>query len=295
MPSLVALRSQALRALRAASNMRSISARIGACAAVPCQLGELLLIGLELGQQRIAVGQRDVAPHFGRAAGNASEIAESRWRRSRTALPASGRVGDHVHQRVGKHVRQVAHCGEHAVVTFRRSFGTTRAPHACHIASTRSTASALVFRQGRDHHVSAMEQACAGGIYAGQFGAGDRMSRHNGRQVPGSHAPHGCDEILLRAARVGDQCSGSRVCGERTPARLRSAAPAPRAEPYRRPSPRRAMSATTSSITPSSSARSTLARPRPTPMTCRTRPARLSAAATDPPIRPTPMTTSLSL
>jgi hypothetical protein len=37
-----------------------------------------------------------------------------------------------------------------------------------------------------------------------------------------------------------------------------------------------------------------LARPRPTPTMCRARPARLSAAATEPPIKPTPITTSLS-
>ncbi len=164
------------------SNKRSISAP-SAWRRRSCQLGELLLIRLDVGQQRFPVGQRDVAPHFRRAAGNSGEIAEAAGSETEQRFRIRPRR-DHVHQRVGEHVRQVADCGEHAVVTFRRHSahaGATGLPHRFDAIDCVG----IVFLQRREHHVSAIEQACAGGVHAGQFGAGDRMSRHHGRKVRG--------------------------------------------------------------------------------------------------------------
>jgi hypothetical protein len=97
----------------------------------------LCQIGIELTEQRVAVGQADVAPHFRRGAGDAGEVAEAAGRVLEQQV-GMRLVGDVVDQRIGQQVRQVADRGEHLVVLARREVWMM-APHARQAAATVST------------------------------------------------------------------------------------------------------------------------------------------------------------
>ena len=77
--------------------------------------GEARAVAVDLLEQRVAVLQRDVAPHLGRARGDAREVAKAPGGEAEQlgGVVARGDLGD---EREGEQVRQVAHRGEDAVV-----------------------------------------------------------------------------------------------------------------------------------------------------------------------------------
>ena len=91
---------------------------------------------VDLVEQRIAVGERDVAPHLRRAAGDAREVAKAARRvreiaRRRRAAPRARR------QREREQVRQVRDGGEDRDRGVAGRACATRAPQASHSAATR--------------------------------------------------------------------------------------------------------------------------------------------------------------
>ena len=83
------------------------------------QAGQLCQICVELTEQGVAVGQADVAPHFGRRGGNPGEVAKSAGGILEQQV-GMRLAGDVVDQRKGQQVRQVADRGEaRAVATAR--------------------------------------------------------------------------------------------------------------------------------------------------------------------------------
>src|SRR5204863_9517768 len=79
---------------------------------------ELDLVARELGEETIAIGDADVAPHLGMARSDAREIAEA-TRGIGEELLGIRPTGDVVHQRIGEDMRQVANSGEDGVVLVR--------------------------------------------------------------------------------------------------------------------------------------------------------------------------------
>src|SRR5437867_4845326 len=81
----------------------------------PAHAVEPAAVAAELGEQRLAVREADVAPHLGVAGGDAGEIAESA--RGVRKKPLGVLVARHlVDERESEHVRQVADGREHGVV-----------------------------------------------------------------------------------------------------------------------------------------------------------------------------------
>ncbi len=83
-----------------------------------CERVECGAVRGELGQQRIAIGERDVAPHFRRAAGDAREVAKAAACIAEIfgAVLARRELGD---EREREQVRQMRHRGENAIVPRR--------------------------------------------------------------------------------------------------------------------------------------------------------------------------------
>src|SRR5262245_45266177 len=95
---------------------------------------ELSLVASQLGEQRLAVREADVAPHLRAARGGAREVAEAPGRVREQALGVLV-ARDLVDEREGEHVRQVADGGEHRVVRARLQLEHARAargPGASH-------------------------------------------------------------------------------------------------------------------------------------------------------------------
>src|SRR5439155_23430838 len=72
-------------------------------------------VALELGEQRLLVGEADVAPHLRMARGDAGEIAESPRGKGKELLRVLV-ARDLIDERVSEHVRQMADRREHRVV-----------------------------------------------------------------------------------------------------------------------------------------------------------------------------------
>ena len=144
----------------------------------------------DLGEQRVAVGERDVAPHLGRPGGDAREVAKAARRIAEHVL-GIGTRREFVHQREREQVRQVRHRGEDRGRATPASSVRTCAPHARHRSATRRTASAIRFGQRRQHDVAVAIQRRERRRRPRMLGAGDRMPGHETREQShrGARAP----------------------------------------------------------------------------------------------------------
>ena len=254
------------------------------------QQGELRAIAVHFREQQVAISQTDIAPHLGR------ELLAIRVK-SRKPAPAkekksaaSTRAADHLHQREGKCMRQMAHGGKHRIVLLRIHGSETRSAREPGLSDTHSGTWGSL-RSGDDDGAPA-EQLGFGCIHAGQFGPRDRMCGHESRSLSRRAARAAVTTSRLVLPPSVTTASGSRcsaiccstrsVCCTGTATKTRSA-PASACD----------TSAPISSMTASSRARARLACERPIPTTLTTIPERLSASAKDPPMRPTPKTASL--
>src|SRR5205807_1146010 len=82
-------------------------------------LAELGAVAAELGEQSLAIGEADVAPHFRTARGDAREVAEAAGGEGEELLGVRP-PRDIVHQCIGEHMRQMADRREERVVLLGR-------------------------------------------------------------------------------------------------------------------------------------------------------------------------------
>ena len=113
---------------------------------------------VEQREQRVAVGDADVAPHLRASCRRCARCRASRRRSSRSSSAASLALREHAHQREREDVRQMAHRGEDLVVPARRRARTMRAPHASHAPRTSRTRRRLGLRLRREDHVAVAEE-----------------------------------------------------------------------------------------------------------------------------------------
>ncbi len=255
-----------------------------------------LSIAVERGQQRIAVRDADIAPHFGRAAGDAREVAKARRAAMREQVGRIAASRQHLDEREGQ--RDAADGSPR-----RRSRSCSSARMRHHARAARSQAC----RTSRDRALQPSPAAASG----------PRSGRETARRSPRMHRSSRCRRSDGRARTGTCSLQGSAVrkpprrawcCRRRSPplaprdaARSRasppaSVPPASRAAPGRRRARHAAGSCDDSSMMPSFSASARLRRaaadaddmPRP-------RARAFSASANEPPISPTPNTTSLPI
>ena len=191
------------RALRARSNMRFPAPPASPRSIAARSALELVLVVVEHLQQRVAVRDADVAPHLGRAAGDAHRVAQAaggKPEQLRCIAPARQRVD----QRVGDDVRQMAHRREDRVVLAGASSRSTRAPHVSHAERTSRTARGAVSGCGVRITLRPRKRSGKRRRRAALLGAGDRMRRHEAREMPGQEAARVRDHVALGAAAVGD-------------------------------------------------------------------------------------------
>ena len=137
---------------------------------------ELGAVAIQFDQQRFAIGEADVAPHFRMAGGDPREIAETGGSESeeQVGILAHGQIVD---QRERQQVRQVADRGEDAVMRFRRQFvdvGAAQRPSSLDVVER----IVGVFRQGCDNDLPAAIEIPTRRRRAAVFGTGDRVGRH---------------------------------------------------------------------------------------------------------------------
>ena len=235
----------------------------------------------------------------GELAGDAREVAKAARRVAEDVVGVRPR-GERVDQREREHVRQVRHRREDRGRARPASSARTRAPQASHSAATarrrgagRSRAAASARRCGR--RTASANAAAAPVCSVPAIGC---PGTKRGSAAPSARARRG-DHVLLGAAGVGDDR-----------ARAERGRPSPRTAPGTAPPASRAARgrrrrARASSRRPACTPRSTMptlrARRRGWPA-CgrrrrprRPRPPRFSASANEPPISPTPTTTSLPI
>ena len=179
---------------------------------------------------------------------------------------------------------KIRSCSSAPAVLTRAPIAFPGAPHECQRLRRR-------LRHRGQHDARAAEQVGARRVHAARLAPGDGMPRHESREALAKLFARDANHFALGAARVGDH--RIRVQGERHVVQHRGRSRAPARRPSR--GPRRATASETDSaarsMTPSSAARwsagrvAVAARRR-----CAARPARRSASANEPPIRPTPMT-----
>ena len=155
-------------------------------------------------QQRIPVGQRDVAPHHRRRGRDAREVAKAAGREAERIVRLVSLLAHRVHQRVSRQMRQMTDGGEEGVVipgVHRRHPRSRGAPHRLH--QGRCILRRLPGR--RQHAPVAGEQVGARGLHARTLAAGDRMRRHEARQTPRIEMPpRRLKRMPLGAAGIGD-------------------------------------------------------------------------------------------
>ena len=108
--------------------------------------------------RRLPVRNADVAPHLGRAAGDAHGVAQTAGGETEQ-LPCIAPARQRVDQSVGHDVRQMAHRRENRIVLAGQSSRSTRAPQASHAERTSRTAPAAVSALRRQNHVPAAKRS----------------------------------------------------------------------------------------------------------------------------------------
>src|SRR6266853_456087 len=173
----------------------------------PLHALELPAVAGELGEQRLAVGEADIAPHLGVAGGDAGEIAESPRRVGKELLRVF-RARDLVDERVREHVRQVADGRQHRIVLPGPQLRDARSaalPRGAH-QGERSRRGSF---QRREHHPAPAVEPGERGFGAALLGARDLMPQNETRKRGFQLAPGERDHVLLGAARVGDDGLGT--------------------------------------------------------------------------------------
>src|SRR5438128_3388118 len=122
----------------------------------PAHAFEPAVVSAELGEQRLAVREADVAPHLGAARGNAGEIAESACGVRKKPLGVLV-ARDLVDERVGEHVREMAHRREHRVVFLGLHLGDVRAATLPARADQRDRARLVVLTRRQQHFAPSVE------------------------------------------------------------------------------------------------------------------------------------------
>src|SRR6266705_145103 len=153
----------------------------------PLHALELPAVAGELGEQRLAVGEADIAPHLGVAGGDAGEIAESPRRVGKELLRVL-RARDLVDERVREHVRQVADGRQHRIVLPGPQLRDARSaalPRGAH-QGERSRRGSF---QRREHHPAPAVEPGERGFGAALLGARDRMPRNETRKRGFQPAP----------------------------------------------------------------------------------------------------------
>lgn len=79
-----------------------------------------MLVRRYLFDQRAAIGEANVAPHFWRATGDAGEIAEAATREAQQICRCVRAVAQMIHERECQNMRQVTGGGEDLVVFVNR-------------------------------------------------------------------------------------------------------------------------------------------------------------------------------
>ena len=149
---------------------------------------------VDRGDQRVGVGEVDVAPDRGRGARDARGVAEARAGRGQPlGLERARGLG---HEHVGEHVRQVRDRGHQAVVGLGVDRGRARAEVGQQPVEA-VVEDALGARGRRQVPGRAVEQAGARVLDAGRLGAGQRVAADEARVVD---LPH---QLALGRADVG--------------------------------------------------------------------------------------------
>ena len=236
----------------------------------------------------------------GELAGDAREVAKAARRVSRSSAAASGARGELGDEREGEQVRQVRHRGEDRVVVARRRACDARAARLPQRARRVATASAVGLRRAASGSTLRSANSVGerrGGAACARCRRSDAPGRTRGSVAP-RRVARGGDHVLLGAAGVGDDaCAGRGAArsrrtapGTARPASRRSTTSASRslARPVgverRRAVDRRRARARASRFARRAADADDLARRRR--RAC-------SASANEPPISPTPTTTSL--
>src|SRR5436190_14464044 len=168
----------------------------------PLHALELPDVALELDEQRLLVGEADVAPHLRMASGDAGEIAESPRGKGKELFRVLV-ARDLIDERVSEHVRQMADRREHRIVLPSPHLGDAR-PAALPRGAHQGDRARLVFLERREHHPAPAIERGKGRLGAALLGAGDRMARNETGERALQLAPRERDHVLLGAARVGD-------------------------------------------------------------------------------------------
>ena len=237
--------------------------------------------------QRVGVGEVDVAPDRGVGAGDARDVAEARAGRRQPLALLRQRARGLGDEHVGEHVREVRDRRHQAVV---RVGVERRRPRA---EAGQQPVQALVeraagARRRRQVPGRAVEQVGAGVLDAGRLGAGERVAADEARVVDRvddralGRADVGDDAVLAGGRERGATAAGSAPTGAAT-----NAASAP-VERRGRGGARRGRARRRSSAASST--------PAPGPSRAPRAPSRSRAASPiEPPIRPTPTTATRDL
>ena len=165
------------------------------------QFVELGAVTVEFVEQRDAIGQTDVAPHFRMARGNPREIAKTARRvgKQQVVVVAQRQIID---QREREQMRQMADRGEYSVVVLRVEFVNQRAAPLPRRPYARDIEHGIL-GQGREHKLLVAVKIGASGASAAIFRAGDRVRRNElGDPFAEGGARHGND-VGLGAAAIG--------------------------------------------------------------------------------------------
>ena len=256
---------------------------------------ELRAVRLDLGQQRVAIGEGDVAPHFRRTGRDAREIAEAAGGIAEDVRGVGPRR-QLIHEREGEQVRQVRHGGEDPVVDRGIELAHPRAaggPEAATVATASGSVSGSGVSTTLRSRYSVANAAAAPVCSVPAIGW---PGTKRGSAAPRCGARRG-DHVLLGAAGVGDdraRAEPAGACAANSPGNCATGAASSTTSASASSRVQSASSVTARSTMPSVAAprRGWHGRGRcrrPTPRGRR----RFSASANEPPIRPTPTTTSL--
>ncbi len=163
--------------------------------------GERIRVSVDLGEQRVAIGERDVAPHLRRACRDAREVAEAARGvvEIRRRVGTRGELGD---EREREHVRQVRDRREDRVVAFRREGIDSRAARLPHRGDAGQRV-AIRSGQRREYHAAVVEQSGKRRGGAAVLGSRDGMAGDERMKPRAERLASRGDHVLLRAAGVG--------------------------------------------------------------------------------------------
>jgi len=176
--------------------------RVQPCAVLP-----------QLVTQRHSVGGTNVAPHFGRACGDAREVAKAA-RGIVEVLVGARHSGQHVHQREREQMWQVADGGENVVVLSRThcvDFSPRGSPHfgyALHRIH-------VTFCLGADDDFSFRVERGERSGRARFFGASNRVGGYELIELCAKCSACRRDNVLLGAATVGDDARRAEMRSQR--------------------------------------------------------------------------------